>query len=424
MKFRILALFSILLLAAAGGAVWFFVFRKEKPVLDTPALYLTWSKDPTTTVNVNWLANEPGEIAPFVFFREKSSETWRRAGGEARPFPHTGQTINHVALTGLKPGTTYEFVTSGPQQPDTFATLPATLEKPLRFVEGGDAGDGDFALMDRMNQVAGKLDPSFVVIGGDIAYCNGDPAKAGRWTRFFQSLHRHLRTPDGRLVPLVITIGNHEVNLSGKARWAENLPKEREAREKLSACFQAAFPFPGDPDYGVLDVGNYLTLLLLDSEHLSPVDGAQTEWLARTLDERRGRPHIFPVYHVPAYPSQGEFDHRTSTAIRKHWIPLFEAAGVRLAFEHHNHTFKITRPILDGKVDPAGIVYVGDGAWGVVPRKTHVVEETWYLEKAGSINHLHEVILEPGRRTLNSISIDGETLHTLTQQTPPAPAVQ
>lgn len=418
MKTRLLLIATILVLAAAAGTGWYLLFTASPPGEEPPTVYLTWSGDPTTTVNVNWLGAEPGPPTPFVFFREKGTGGWQQAAGITKPFPHTGQTISHVGITGLKPGTTYELLASGSWDSETFATLPSKLERPLRFVEGGDAGADDFLLMDRMNRLAGGLDPAFAVIGGDIAYCNGDPAKARRWTRFFQSINRHLRTPDGKLVPLVIAIGNHEVNLSGKDRWAENLPKDPETRRRLSACFQAAFPFPDDPDFGVIDAGDYLSLVILDSDHLTPVAGAQTDWLKRTLEERKGRPNVFPIYHVPAYPSQGEFDHRTSTAIRKHWIPLFESAGVGIAFEHHNHTFKVTRPIRDGKVDPEGIVYLGDGAWGVKPRQTHSVEDTWYLEKAGSLNHIHEVTLEPGRRTVTSISIDGEILNTLTQTTP------
>ncbi len=416
MKTRLLLLAFILVLATATGIGWFIWFRGSMTDGTLP-LYLTWHDDPTTTMTVSWLSETPVSPEPHVFYHAKGDDTWRRATGKTRPLPHTSQTINQVDLTGLQPGTRYEFLTSKTGEFFTFETLPATLDAPLRFVEGGDAAD-DFEITDRMNALAGKRDPAFVVLGGDLAYCNGEPGRANRWTTFFQSMHRHLRAPDGRLIPVIVAIGNHEVRLRDKARWPENLPTDAKTRNELSAAFQAVFPFPGDPAFGVIDVGDYLSLVFLDSNHLTPVAGAQTEWLARTLKERRGRPNVFPVYHVPAYPSKNDYDHYTSKDIRKNWVPLFEEAGLRLAFEHHGHTFKITHPIRAGKVDPDGIVYVGDGAWGVKPRDVHPVDQTWYLSKAGNIQHLHEVTLEPGRRTVESISIDGETLNTFTQTVP------
>ncbi len=57
---------------------------------------------------------------------------------------------------------------------------------------------------------------------------------------------------------------------------------------------------PGPQGYNVLDCGNYLSLLLLDSGHTHPVEGAQTDWLKQTLAARQHVSHVFPVYHVPA----------------------------------------------------------------------------------------------------------------------------
>lgn len=409
--------FAAAVLVAAGISGWFFHKGHALTPDGTLPLYLTWHDDPTTTMTVCWLSETPDAPEPFVFYRANGDDTWRKAPGSAHPFPHTGQTISQVDLAGLQPGTRYEFHASGTGEFCTFETLPATLEKPLRFEEGGDAGE-NFALTDRMNALAGSRNPAFVVLGGDLAYCNGEPGKAWRWKPFLQSMHRHLRAPDGRLIPVIVAMGNHEVRLRGKDRFPENLPTDAESRIDLSACFHAAFPFPGDPAYGVLDAGDYLSLVILDSEHLTPVAGAQTEWLARTLEDRKERPNIIPIYHVPAYPAKNEFDHYISTDIRRHWVPLFEKAGIHIAFEHHEHVFKVTHPIRDGKVDPKGIVYLGDGAWGNEPRAAHPAEETWHLAKAGSIQHLHEITLEPGRCTVESLSIDGETLNILTQATP------
>jgi hypothetical protein len=166
-------------------------------------------------------------------------------------------------------------------------------------------------------------------------------------------------------------------------------------RSELAPYFYALFASPGQPGYAAIDFGDYLSFLLLDSAHTNPIPGEQTAWLESALADRAGRPNIFPVYHVPAYPSVRKFDGEISAAVREHWLPLFEKAGVKYAFENHDHAYKRTPPIADGKPDPNGIVFLGDGAWGVETRETHPVDETWYLEKAAAVRHGIIVTLKP-----------------------------
>ena len=48
--------------------------------------------------------------------------------------------------------------------------------------------------------------------------------------------------------------------------------------------------------------GDYLSLVLLDTEHLCPIAGEQTAWLSKTLADRQDYPHLIAANHVPAYP--------------------------------------------------------------------------------------------------------------------------
>src|SRR5262249_6155434 len=122
--------------------------------------------------------------------------------------------------------------------------------------------------------------------------------------------------------------------------------------------------------YATLDFGDYLSLVLLDTGHNSPIAGEQTDWLDKVLTPRRDHPHVIAVNHVPAYPS---FRAAAATASdkdpagegnRQHWVPLFEKHNVDLVLEHRDHTFKRTHPLKNGHADPNGIVYLGDGSWG------------------------------------------------------------
>ena len=114
----------------------------------------------------------------------------------------------------------------------------------------------------------------------------------------------------------------------------------------------------------------------MDSGHTHPINGAQTEWLAGVLEARQLVPHKFALYHVPAYPSSRPFNYGISKQIRKNWVPLFDKYKLTAAFENHDHDYKRTHPLLEGKTAPKGVIYLGDGAWGVeTPRKARQVRK-------------------------------------------------
>src|SRR5690606_4871579 len=79
-----------------------------------------------------------------------------------------------AALKDLTPGTVYHFMTNdertGLSKVRKFRTLPGGAA-PIRFVNGGDMG-ADGAVLPLLT-LAGKQDPDFGLIGGDIAYVNG-----------------------------------------------------------------------------------------------------------------------------------------------------------------------------------------------------------------------------------------------------------
>jgi acid phosphatase type 7 len=54
----------------------------------------------------------------------------------------------------------------------------------------------------------------------------------------------------------------------------------------------------------------------------------------------------------------------TGEANRKHWVPLFDKYRVPVVLEHHDHTFKRSKPLLDGSENSNGVLYLGYGSWG------------------------------------------------------------
>jgi len=291
-----------------------------------------------------------------------------------------GVFLRRVELTGLSPDTLYEVFQEGKEGRFTFRTMPKALSRPLRIAIGGDTMHRPHWL-EQSNRVAVQHDPDFVLWGGDLADTNARDDLLHRWHDWFAGVAKTLRTAEGRVVPVVVAIGNHDVKDGYCEKHAGYQPTDA-WRETLAPQFYELFAFPGQPGYGVLDFGTYLSVVILDSGHTNPIPGAQTEWLEQTLKARTAVPHVLPVYHIPAYPSVKNFDGKYETLVRQTWTPLFDRYRVRSAFEHHNHAYKRTHPILAGKVQEGGTVYFGDGGWGITPRPVHPVESTWYLAQA------------------------------------------
>jgi hypothetical protein len=100
-----------------------------------------------------------------------------------------------------------------------------------------------------------------------------------------------------------------------------------------------------------------------------------------------------------------------SASVRKNWLPLFERHGVQLAFENHDHAFKRSKPLRGGKVAEDGIVFMGDGAWGVGERAVRgAAADVWYLEKSQSVRHGMIVTLTPAGKKVTTIDHRGTVI--------------
>ena len=121
---------------------------------------------------------------------------------------------------------------------------------------------------------------------------------------------------------------------------------------------------------------------------------------------------IIPVYHIPAYPSVRDFTGPRSKDVRNYWLPLFEEHNIKLAFENHDHAYKRTFPIRRNEINDKGIVFVGDGAWGVRIREVHNVDSTWYLNKALSQRHFVLLTIQGSHQQLTTINEEGQVIDT------------
>jgi acid phosphatase type 7 len=339
---------------------------------EVAGLILTWQRDPSSTMTIDWHEASPLE-KPVLLHRRKGGDAWKTSTPVASGFPHApGRMVYRVELTGLESDADYEFRPAGRELPYHFRTMPKRLTRTLRVVVGGDTAPA--GIFEKINAVAASLKPDFILWGGDYSYSDGKAGEIKKEILWHENIRDHLIGADRRVIPVIAAIGNHEVN------------------SVVAPYYEANFAFPAEETYGVLDFGDYLSVWVLDTNHRARVAGKQTEWFAESLAARAKDPQriLIPVYHVPAYPSVRK-DEGTSLEIRKHWVPLFENAGISAAFEHHDHAYKRTHPLLGGKVQDApekGVTYLGDGAWGAGIRKVRPPADVPHIAKSQSVNHV------------------------------------
>ncbi len=400
-NYKVLILFWNLLLPLS-------LFAQE--MYDPVALYLTWQRSPQTTMTIQWITSldRPQDV---VEYQASGSEAWQKAQGNHIRMPDGHSFLIHrVELTNLTPETEYKFRTGFDAFEYKFHTLANELKTPLLFAAGGDIYHDDISYVEQMNKTIAQQNPEFVLVGGDIAYSFPHrwfwfPESLQRWLNWLMTWKKTMITTDGRLIPMLTTIGNHDVK-----GFYNQTPAQ-------APFFYALFAMPGPQGYNVLDLGSYLSIFILDSGHTHPIDGEQQQWLQRVMAERKGIPHKFALYHVPAYPSVRHFDFYQSSQIRKYWVPIFENYGLTAAFEHHDHAYKRTFPILNGKVEKNGVVYLGDGGWGIAePRQPKAPSQTWYLAKTSQSRNVMLVTLFPGnKRLFRSIDPLGQTIDEYSQ---------
>ncbi|HEY2759779.1 MAG TPA: metallophosphoesterase family protein, partial [Pirellulales bacterium] len=308
--------------------------------LKPDTLFLTWRTDPTTSMAVQWIGADAEPNQAAVSFAPLDGGASQSLVPIKRDYPLGNFKLFRSELTGLTPGTEYQFHIGDGKSAHRFRTMPAKATDSFSFISGGDCGVNPHVVAN--NAIAAKQDPMFALIGGDLAYDDGKSLDINM--QFMRNYSQEMLDSQGRLIPMVVCIGNHEVN--------GGYNKPRSAAPFFFALYDGLY---SERSYATLDFGDYLSLVLLDTEHNSPIAGEQTDWLDKTLSQRRDHPHLFVCNHVPAYPSFRPVDSKdkkeaTGEGNRQHWVPLFDKYNVDIVLEHHDHTFKRTHPLKDGHV--------------------------------------------------------------------------
>ncbi|WP_100614039.1 purple acid phosphatase family protein [Confluentibacter citreus] len=315
---------------------------------------------------------------------------------------------HHAELNNLKPSTTYYFkncTDNSCSEIYNFITAP-DKEQPYAFISGGDsrlggekprfAGRTPLVERKKINKMIAKMTEEDASI---MAFAHGgDYCTTADWRHLYYWFEDHALTitKDNRILPLIITRGNHEHEIG----FLENFWLGEISNEYSDGYFFMTQITPSS------------ALITLNTE--TSMAGDQLEFLEEVLEGHRAKNNwMFVQYHKPAYPAVKDYDSEDFYHVRKYWVPLFEKYKISLALESDGHALKKTMPILNGKVDKNGIIYVGEGGLGVPQRDPD--PSRWYFGKESIVeskHHLWKVSVYDSIANVTAFGIEQDTLHT------------
>ena len=295
--------------------------------------------------------------------------------------------VYSVYLSELMPGSEFSFTLrtdNGAVGEDAYWFRTSGMDT-VRLAIGGDAGVT--TVTDKIVHQMVARNPDVIVIGGDVAYDNGNFACACVWDSFLSILTRH-RSGDGKyLVPYSFAIGNHDIgyNDDNKRAFAPRNGSSCDPASLTNAkpLFFAWFPYEVNGDgipesvcnrtaLRVHSVGNVVNLWMIDSGYISMPDEV-ADWVDGVMQTVSPLALHLAVYHVPLYSSAGS-DYDGAEYMREVWPRrVFDRYSFVASFEHHSHLFKRTNPLVANELAPpnvTGTVFFGDGNIGVSTDRT------------------------------------------------------
>lgn len=358
-----------------------FLLAQDPSPLTPRQFRVVWEEAPATEASIGWTTTEAGKKHLVHLDRQSRAgrvSAYRKTIKSDSDGPYSlsdddrdraaAAHFHHVHLTKLKPDTTYWFVITSDGEASRelhFRTAPDE-NIDISVLYGGDSRTGR-----DQRQVVNQSIADMAAADANIRCFihGGDYIERGlswwQWTLWLDHFQLTIGA-EGMVLPIIPARGNHD-----------NGP-----------LFNEIFDRPGldGKNYFHTDLTPEIALLTLNSEISAA--GDQANWLEGMLgDLRANRSWLLAHYHRPAWPAI-----KAPGSGRTHWVPLFEQFDVDLVMESDGHCMKRTLPIRDGKEDPTGVTYIGEGGLGVPQRKPDSTR--WFLQPpafTGSAHHLTRI---------------------------------
>ncbi len=249
-----------------------------------------------------------------------------------------------------------------------------------RFAVIGDFGDGskqEHAIAAAIRRSAGSEPLAGLVTTGDNVYPSGRPEK------FDQAWREPYGWVDGQDLPVVASLGNHDVKGGTEAEQMRLLDMPARWYSRTVGPVQ---------------------FVVLDSNEVQ--DPEQLAFLRRALDEplADGVRHRVLVFHQPAHSCS---KHGSSRKVLARWVPLLADGEVDLVLNGHDHNYQ--------RFTDGGITYVVTGGGGAnLYALGPCPEGTPRPQAAEAEHHYVELTVSSGGLRVRAVTGDGRELDDTT----------
>ncbi len=352
-------------------------------------LLLTWSADPSTSMDIQWRANTTVETGEVKYRVSGSNDVQtiiaEKYVMEDRELMNDRFIHRFTAkLQKLHPGTSYEYLIA-PESDWAKARVFSTpaVDNSFSFIWFGDVHHkkefGDL----HYKAEAAHPEVAFYTIAGDLV---GDGLYRNQWDELFEYSKEVIRKK-----PLMNVPGNHDNRLGLGAKMYRDM-----------------FSYPANGPDGVPKEQTYsftyknTFFLMLDATSLVE---AQTAWIEKQLANSEATWKI-AVFHFPPYNWEEPY-----LNIQEEWIPVFDKYHVNMVFSGHIHYYMRSKPMKAGQVVDSynnGTAYII--SLGIPGRKEEIADEPYAAVREQDCWLYQHIQIDGNQLFYQSVNFDGEVI--------------
>ncbi|GAB4322171.1 MAG: hypothetical protein Kow0069_26750 [Promethearchaeota archaeon] len=379
--------------------------------------YLSWTRDPKTTMTVTWETKSPATDA-LLWGESESSVDVEVAANVTPARAEDGYYHYSVTLRGLSPGTKYYYRVPGLQtRPASFSTAPSGASAKFKFVLYGDSREYDRVIENEHVELVRTIlstvpadELAFVINTGDLSrthdFVHG-------WNLHFLAI-RDLASR----VPYLVASGNHEWNTASSfdqvdqpANAIQEFPSNDFPAEDVGGLNETSFAFGYGAAY----------FIFLGYPHAGSDDSAVLQWFEQQLAHANATHEFtFVSLHRPPFDRRSG-GYNDALDVIEHDLPLVYLGGVDAVFSGHNHVLAHQEVAWDG--DPSGrnVTYVvsGGGGAGLRDALYGQWDDNYGLGYRGrtvfakKVNHFYVVEVDgaAGTATFSAVDADGNAVY-------------
>ena len=317
-------------------------------------IHFNATKNPENSKNISWLSNISGNNAAYVEFALESDYTangdaaFTRIEGTSAIHKFTGAqdpnenaviNINNVKLQNLKSGSSYVYRVGN----------DAVWSKIGRFSTTYKSEDSTFLIIgDVQTQEYEKFRSDLANIGKngvnyDFAVQMGDLVDDAGVYKHWQEILTSLSGSEIGDLDMIHVLGNHE--------YYGDVNADHSA---------AIYHFPsGNKDYYSVEYQNVYFGVVNYTMNRSRLTTA-LEWIVEDANQSNATWKVLLTHQPPYY-----LNPQGGNEMFNEVLPQYaQAANIDFVFSGHDHSYARTEPLIDGKPNDEGVVYIVTGALG------------------------------------------------------------